>query len=390
MKALSLIGCILVLGTKAPAAEPPDFKSRGNEVVRIVRENFYNRVAADEWASRHGGYADEIDNAVSFATETKKRLADLKTSHTAYYTRRDPEYYGLSAIFASAEGKQPIEVESIGLDVTPEGFVRTLFAGGPAEKSGLKRGDRIVRADGRKFHPIESFRGRANKPVSLAVQREDEAKPFVVEVTPRLIDPKREWLEAQREGTRIIQHTGKSVGYVPIYSGSGQEYHQLLREFIRDRLAAADALIVDFRNGWGGCSPDFIDFLDRNPADLTMIDRQGKRLSNDGQWRKPFVLLVNAGSRSGKEVVAHSVKKHKLGTLVGERTAGAVVGGRVFPLSDGSLLYLAVMDAEVDGERIEGKGVEPDVIIADELPFAKGFDPQLEKAIEIAAGMRQH
>jgi carboxyl-terminal processing protease len=368
------------------AADPPDFKSRGDEVVRIVRENFYNRIAADEWASRHTGYADEIDNAVSFATETRKRLADLKTSHTAYYTRREPEFYGLSAIFASAQGKPAIEVESIGLDVTPEGFVRTLLAGGPADKAGIKRGDRMVRADGRKFHPIESFRGRAGKPVSLAVQREDDAKPLAVEVTPRLIDPKREWLDAQRDGTRMIKHNGKSVGYVPIFSGSGQEYHQLLRELIRDRLAAADALVVDFRNGWGGCSPDFIDFLDHNPAVLTMIDRRGKRLSNDGQWRKPFVLLVNGGSRSGKEVVAHSVKKHKLGTLVGERTAGAVVGGRTFPLSDGSLLYLAVMDADVDGERLEGKGVEPDVIVADKLPFAKGADPQLEKAVQVAAG----
>src|SRR5262249_50463857 len=148
------------------------------------------------------------------------------------------------------------------IDVTQEGYVRTLFAGGPADKAGIKRGDRIVRAAGRKFHPIESFRGRAGKTVSLSIQRENDAAPIAVEVTPRLIDPKREWLDAQREGTRIIKHDGKSVGYVPMFSGSGTEFHELLRELIRDRLTAADALIVDFRNGWGGCSPDFIDFLD--------------------------------------------------------------------------------------------------------------------------------
>jgi carboxyl-terminal processing protease len=371
--------------TLAPA-DSRDFKSRGDEIVGIVHENFYSRIAADEWASRHAGYADAIDKEVDFVARTKSVLADLKASHTAYYTRREPEFYGLAAIFASVQGKPPIEIESIGLDVTADGFVRTAFAGGPADKAGLKRGDRIVNADGREFQPVDSLRGRAGKPVTLLVQRERHAKPLAMEVTPRLIDPKREWLDAQREGTRVIKHNGKSVGYVPIFSGSGQEYRQLLRELIRDRLAAADALIVDFRNGWGGCRPDFIDFLDPNPAVLTMIDRRGKRVSNDGQWRKPFILLVNGGSRSGKEVVAHSVKKHKLGTLVGERTAGAVVGGRAFPLSDGSLLYLAVMDAEVDGERIEGNGVEPDIIVSDELPFAKGADPQLEKALDVAAG----
>src|SRR5262249_35766159 len=144
------------------------------------------------------------------------------------------------------------------------------------------------------------------------------------------------------------------------------------------------ALIIDFRNGWGGCNPDFVNLFDRTPAVLTMIgrDRQANRI--DTQWRKSLFVLINSGSRSGKEVVAHTGKKHRLGTLIGQRTGGAVLGGRVFALPNDSLLYLAVADIEVDGQRLEGRGVEPDVVVVDALPFANGKDPQLERALELA------
>ncbi len=53
-------------------------------------------------------------------------------------------------------------------------------------------------------------------------------------------------------------------------------------------------------------------------------------------------------------------------------------------LSDKALLYLAVGDILVDGQRLEGVGVAPDVEVPDRLPFAQGADPQLEMVLEIA------
>ncbi|PYR96650.1 MAG: hypothetical protein DMG15_18480 [Acidobacteria bacterium] len=61
------------------------------------------------------------------------------------------------------------------------------------------------------------------------------------------------------------------------------------------------------------------------------------------------------------------------------------MGGRCFLLPDKSLLYVAELDVTVDGQRLEGVGVLPDVGVADALSFADGFDPQLEKAIEMAS-----
>jgi carboxyl-terminal processing protease len=54
-----------------------------------------------------------------------------------------------------------------------------------------------------------------------------------------------------------------------------------------------------------------------------------------------------------------------------------------FLLKDGNLLYLAVIDVLVDGERLEGKGVIPDIEVPFPLEYAQGKDPQLEKAVEV-------
>jgi carboxyl-terminal processing protease len=93
-------------------------------------------------------------------------------------------------------------------------------------------------------------------------------------------------------------------------------------------------------------------------------------------------MLVNQGSRSGKEILAYGFRKYDVGKIVGTQTAGAVVAGRPYIMPDGSLLYLAVADVFIDGERLEGKGVVPDLKVPVSVPYAQGIDLQKEQAIE--------
>ncbi len=384
--AVPLIIMATLLAAPGAGRGQEDWRGAGDEVVELVRGNFFDQGLAAAWAATHAGYAAAARDRDEFAAATRRALGDLRTSHTAYYTPDDAEYYGLAAIFRDSFRREPVvaEWESIGVDVTPDHFVRVVFAGSPADRAGLRRGDKILKADGADFHPVRSCRGRGGRGVTLSVQSTRDGPPRDVVAIPRTVDPRAEWLEAQARGAKIIARGEKQVAYMPFFSAAGKEYQDALQDAINDRFAAADALIIDFRDGWGGADPAFLTLFSRSPPVLEATSRNGGTRRYDSQWRKPLYVLINGGSRSGKEVVAFGIKRGQLGTLIGTKTAGAVLAGAPSLLRDRSLLYLAVADIRVDGERLEGRGVAPDVEVLDDLPFADGADPQLARALELA------
>jgi carboxyl-terminal processing protease len=383
-KVLLIASLLVSIGVlPAVAEEPPDFAELGRELVEIVRDNFVDADRAEAWAASHADYAAEVRNAGSFAVRTNEALADLETSHTRYYPKGSAGYWGLMAIFADFLEVGPVEHVSIGVDLDDRDFVRRVLPGGSAERAGMLRGDRIMLVENGMISRIDPFAGMEGKRIEVLVQRSVRRRVKLM-MTPRRINPKEEWIAAQREGARAISRDGVTIAYVPVYWCVGEEVTGLMRELIATTFSDADAMVLDFRDGWGGCNPDFLNLFNTVPPVLTLIDRDGERIVHDPQWRKPLYILVNGGTRSGKEVVAHAVQRERLGVLVGERTAGFVVGGRPFLLSNGAVLYLAVMDVEVDGEGLEGVGVTPDVEVPDSLDFAVGADPQLERAVELA------
>jgi carboxyl-terminal processing protease len=372
-----------------PGQTPNDVRAKKEaQVVELVREQFFDARVAEVWTGKHRHFAREARDDAGFKVLANRALAELATSHTGYFDRHDPEYYGLLAIFAPALKLPRVEWDSPGADITPEDVVRSIFAGGPADEAGLRRGDRLLSADGKPFHRVDSFQGRTGQTITLRVQRQARGEPLAIRLIPRRTEPRKEWLDAQVAGTRLIAVGTRKVGYAPMFSCSGEEFQAALHQALGKGLRQADALVIDFRDGWGGCDPSFVNLFTRQAPALTFVDRGGQERVVDDQWRKPVVLLINGGSRSGKEAVAAAMKRHRLATLVGSRTTGAVVGGRCFPLADESLLYLAVSDVRVDGERLEGVGVAPDITVPDRLLFSDGRDPQLEKALEVAAQLR--
>ena len=94
-----------------------------------------------------------------------------------------------------------------------------------------------------------------------------------------------------------------------------------------------------------------------------------------------MVAIIDEGTRSGMEIFAHALKSNGV-KLIGAPTAGDVVAGRGYVLPDDSLLILAVADVYVDGTRLEGVGVTPDVAVPFDVRYAAGRDPQRDAAIE--------
>lgn len=221
----------------------------------------------------------------------------------------------------------------------------------------------------------------------LTVARHPSEPPIEIVVVPREIQPRREWMSAAERGAMLHETGDATVAYLPLFACAGEDATAILREAISGPFSTADALVLDLREGWGGCKPEILALFSTLPPRLEQRFRDGTPMVFDGQWRKPLVVLVNRRTRSGKEVVARAIQRNGVGLIVGETTAGAVLGGRIYPLSDGSLLSLAVADMTVDGERLEGIGVRPDVFVEDELESGAGRDPQRDRAIELAAQM---
>ena len=105
---------------------------------------------------------------------------------------------------------------------------------------------------------------------------------------------------------------------------------------------------------------------------------------------RPKYLLIDDGVRSGKEWVTALVKRDQVATVVGSRTAGAVLAASVYPFADDRyLLYLAVEPFAPEGTGVlEGIGVEPDIAVAPCREHCAGRDPQLEKVFELIGERR--
>ena len=114
-----------------------------------------------------------------------------------------------------------------------------------------------------------------------------------------------------------------------------------------------DGLVLDLRGGWGGAQPEYAELFVGGAPIMTYVGRDGREAFASFRWRRPVVVLVDEGTRSGKEVVTYGLKRQGV-RVVGTRTAGALLAARGFLLRDGSLLVLAVSDVRVEGERLEG------------------------------------
>ena len=146
-------------------------------------------------------------------------------------------------------------------------------------------------------------------------------------------------------------------------------------------LKSADGLVLDMRGRWGGAPANAADLFVGDAPIVELTDRDGDVHLAHARWPKPLVGIIDVGSRSGMEILAHGLKRAGV-PLVGTRTAGAVVAGRAFLLPDDSLLEVAVLDVHVDGQRLEGAGVLPDIEVPQAIPYLAGADPQLDRAVE--------
>lgn len=256
-----------------------------------------------------------------------------------------------------------------------------------------KEGDFIVAIDGVSTKDMnniyEALVDKAGKAVVLSLNSkasENGARDVVVE--PIASENSLYYYNmVQNNIEKVSKATNGQVGYIHIPDMGPEGLNEFVKYFYPQ--LTKKALIIDDRgNGGGNVSPMIIERLRREAAMWT-ITRNGSaaEIKPNQMMNGPKVLLFNKYSASDGDLFPWQFKHYKLGTTIGTRSWGGVVGIRgSLPFIDGGTLNrpeFAPFDQNGNW-IIEGHGVDPDIVI-DNNPYDEfnGVDAQLDKAIEV-------
>ncbi|MEZ5198651.1 MAG: PDZ domain-containing protein [Bacteroidales bacterium] len=257
----------------------------------------------------------------------------------------------------------------------------------------VKEGDYIIKVNGKPTSDMvdlfESLVGQADKQVLLTVN--DSPKPEGAKDV--LIEPIADeanlyyfnWVQGNID--YVNEKTDGQVGYIHIPDMGPDGLNEFVKHFYPQLKKRA--LIIDDRgNGGGNVSPMIIERL-RRELTLMRISRNGvPRTGPDGMQVGPKVMLVDNYSASDGDLFPYQFKTLNMGTIIGKRTWGGVVGIRgSLPFIDGGDLRKPEFSTyDRDGKEfvIEGRGVSPDIEIDnDPAKEYAGIDEQLDKAIDV-------
>ncbi len=255
-----------------------------------------------------------------------------------------------------------------------------------------KEGDYILAVNGTDVTAGENifkfFENTSGKIVELTIGPDPGyTGSRVVEVVPVNNESSlrnRDWVEGNLKKVHEATDGQVAYVYVPNTARAGHEYFK--RYFFPQ--ANKKAIIIDERfNGGGSLADYYIDILLR-PYQAYWNFRYGKDLkSPSASIQGPKVMIIDETAGSGGDMLPWMFRKFKVGTIVGKRTWGGLVGVLGFPeFIDGASVTapnLAIWTK--DGFIVENVGVPPDIEV-EQWPaeIIKGNDPQLEKAIEVA------
>ena len=280
-------------------------------------------------------YADDIDYERATQSAIQGMLSTLDP-HSSFFTKADfdrlrqdheSRFYGIGvSILRHRDGV----------------YVKAVVPGTPAERAGLRYGDRIVEVDGKDVRESTSdqvskvVRGERGEPVRVKVERAGSEAPLYFTVV-------RDSVPLPSIRTAFMLRPG--TGYVALTGG----FTSTTSEELEEALARLDAegmrqVVLDLRNNPGGLLPQAIkvasQFLPRGQTVVSVRGRSENRGQTvvykntefDSRLDDPVVVLINRNSASASEIVAGAIQDHGRGLLVGETSFGKGLVQHVFEL----------------------------------------------------------
>ena len=285
------------------------------------------------------------------------------------------------------------ELEGVGAEIGVKNeqlMVISPLPASPAEKAGLKPGDKILAIDkeitlGMDVNTaVSKIRGKGGTQVVLTIVNEEITAPKEITITrAKIIVPSVlfSWKEDNIAYLRIMQFNDDTIPMLDRYIGQ-----------IENNKNTA-GIILDLRNNPGGYLESAIQMASRWVDDGVVVSEKGRNGQSVEHYTEgehslseiKTVVLVNAGSASASEIVAGALQDKEKADVVGEKTfgKGSVQDFEVLP--DGSALKLTIAEWYTpDGRNINQEGITPDVVVEEDWDNeAVGEDSVLQKGIEM-------
>ncbi len=297
---------------------------RLEKVVTQIRENYVEDVSAD----------DLVEASVS-------GMRNILDPHTAYLNPRDYE-----DLKATTDG----EFGGLGIQIGVRDRMLTVvspMAGTPAQRMGLRAGDRILRIDSASAldltidDAIDRLRGKVGTQVKLQILREGVPQPLEFLMTREII---------RIESVPYAAVLRDSVGYVRVTEFAKRTGEDLKQKVEDLKKKNPRGIILDLRVNPGGLLNQAVSvselFLKK---DAMVVYTQGRlksqnqeyRSGRDPVWTGKMVVLVDENSASAAEIVAGAMQDWDRAVVLGENTYGKGSVQTRFPLDgDGHALKL--------------------------------------------------
>lgn len=314
-------------------------------------------------------YVEKPDDAMLIDSAINGMLTALDP-HSAYLNPKN---------FRDMQVQTRGEFGGLGIEVTMEnGIVKVVspIDDTPAAKAGLQTNDLITHLDGDQIvgltleQAVEKMRGPVNTPITLTIVRKGRDDPFDIKIVRDVI--RINAIKVRQEGDVI---------YVKVSTFNEQTHANLVKsvEALKKTMGKnIKGYVIDLRGNPGGLLDQAIqvsdDFLEKGAIVLTKgrgLEETQRANARPGDITdgKQVVVLINGGSASASEIVAGALQDHKRAIVIGTRSFGKGSVQTIIPLgANGAIRLTTARYYTPAGRSIQAKGIDPDVMVEQELP----------------------
>ena len=287
-------------------------------------------------------YVGEVDHEKITDTSIQSMLWTLDP-HSSFFTRDE---------FRKLYEEQASQFYGIGVSILQHRdgvYVQSVIPNTPADKAGLRYGDRFLQIDGKdatKWTSAEvskNVRGQGGTPVKVKIERASSGSPLDFEII-------RGGVPLPSIRNYFMLPSG--VGYIGLTGGFQETTSDELSDAIKElQKQGMKSLVLDLRGNPGGLLPQAIDVVGKFvPNGQTVVSVKGRMgsqktpqelRSRGGQVEDfPLVVMINGGSASASEIVAGAIQDYSRGMVVGTESFGKGLVQRVIPLLYGTGMTL--------------------------------------------------